>query len=192
MKILVRLADNFTIKRLQETWKKFCKVYSGLGMVWAECKQLWEEGLDDYIRQWWNWLDFIMLSLYLCAISARYAIWYQWVGIFILLFEVLFIFLHTSKCFTPRVQSIELTLLIAFRCEIIQKENHSLRLHTFFSRDLPILPVSTAKFSRDCFCSKGSSEQVESSFDKTSEKLLKFAKKIKVRICLAIHISLYR
>ncbi|XP_045127636.1 transient-receptor-potential-like protein isoform X4 [Portunus trituberculatus] len=41
------------------------------GMVWAECKQLWEEGLTAYIRQWWNWLDFIMLSLYLCTFSLR-------------------------------------------------------------------------------------------------------------------------
>ncbi|XP_072171069.1 transient-receptor-potential-like protein [Diadema setosum] len=42
-----------------------------LGMIWAECKQLWEEGLRAYIRQWWNWLDFIMLSLYLCTFSLR-------------------------------------------------------------------------------------------------------------------------
>ncbi|KAF4524917.1 hypothetical protein B566_EDAN013666, partial [Ephemera danica] len=32
------------------------------GMVWSECKQLWEEGLKAYVRQWWNWLDFIMLQ----------------------------------------------------------------------------------------------------------------------------------
>ncbi|XP_013386796.1 transient-receptor-potential-like protein [Lingula anatina] len=41
------------------------------GFIWAECKQLWEEGLKAYIRQWWNWLDFIMLSLYLCTFSLR-------------------------------------------------------------------------------------------------------------------------
>ena len=41
------------------------------GFIWAECKQLWEEGLKAYVRQWWNWLDFIMLSLYLCTISLR-------------------------------------------------------------------------------------------------------------------------
>jgi transient receptor potential cation channel subfamily C member 4 len=39
--------------------------------VWSECKQLWEEGLQAYVRQWWNWLDFIMLSLYLCTFSLR-------------------------------------------------------------------------------------------------------------------------
>ncbi|XP_076355264.1 transient-receptor-potential-like protein isoform X1 [Tachypleus tridentatus] len=41
------------------------------GMVWAECKQLWEEGIKAYVRQWWNWLDFIMLSLFLTAFSLR-------------------------------------------------------------------------------------------------------------------------
>ncbi|XP_067661619.1 transient-receptor-potential-like protein isoform X1 [Haliotis asinina] len=41
------------------------------GFIWAECKQLWEEGLKAYVRQWWNWLDFIMLSLYLATFSLR-------------------------------------------------------------------------------------------------------------------------
>ena len=40
-------------------------------MIWGECKQLWEEGLKAYIRQWWNWLDFIMLTLYLATFSLR-------------------------------------------------------------------------------------------------------------------------
>ncbi|KAJ8297880.1 hypothetical protein KUTeg_024411 [Tegillarca granosa] len=43
-----------------------------LGFVWSECKQLWDEGLKAYIRQWWNWLDFIMLSLYLATFSLRF------------------------------------------------------------------------------------------------------------------------
>ena len=34
-------------------------------------KQVWEEGLKAYVRQWWNWLDFIMLSLYLSTFSLR-------------------------------------------------------------------------------------------------------------------------
>jgi len=32
---------------------------------------LWEEGFKAYLREWWNWLDFIMLSLYLCTFSLR-------------------------------------------------------------------------------------------------------------------------
>jgi hypothetical protein len=41
------------------------------GFIWGECKQVWDEGLKAYVRQWWNWLDFIMLSLYLCTFSLR-------------------------------------------------------------------------------------------------------------------------
>ncbi|ESO93675.1 hypothetical protein LOTGIDRAFT_177244 [Lottia gigantea] len=47
------------------------------GFIWAECKQLWEEGLRAYIRQWWNWLDFIMLSLYLATFSLRFVAYIQ-------------------------------------------------------------------------------------------------------------------
>ncbi|XP_023225280.1 transient-receptor-potential-like protein [Centruroides sculpturatus] len=47
------------------------------GMVWAECKQLWEEGLKAYVRQWWNWLDFIMLSLYLATFSLKAVAFFQ-------------------------------------------------------------------------------------------------------------------
>ncbi|XP_023238515.1 transient-receptor-potential-like protein isoform X1 [Centruroides sculpturatus] len=47
------------------------------GMVWAECKQLWEEGLKAYVRQWWNWLDFIMLSLYLATFSLKAVAYFQ-------------------------------------------------------------------------------------------------------------------
>ncbi|KJH41533.1 transient-receptor-potential calcium channel protein [Dictyocaulus viviparus] len=42
-----------------------------IGMLWSEIKQLWEEGFTKYVHQWWNWLDFIMICLYLCTISAR-------------------------------------------------------------------------------------------------------------------------
>ncbi|WKX99872.1 hypothetical protein Q1695_014614 [Nippostrongylus brasiliensis] len=42
-----------------------------LGMLWSEIKQLWEEGFTKYVHQWWNWLDFIMICLYLCTISVR-------------------------------------------------------------------------------------------------------------------------
>ncbi|XP_070196707.1 transient-receptor-potential-like protein [Littorina saxatilis] len=47
------------------------------GFVWAECKQLWEEGLRAYVRQWWNWLDFIMLSLYLATFALRIVGFFQ-------------------------------------------------------------------------------------------------------------------
>ncbi|XP_061164348.1 transient-receptor-potential-like protein [Saccostrea echinata] len=48
-----------------------------MGFVWAECKQLWEEGLKAYTRQWWNWLDFLMLSLYIATFSLRLVAYVQ-------------------------------------------------------------------------------------------------------------------
>ncbi|XP_076449975.1 short transient receptor potential channel 6-like [Babylonia areolata] len=41
-----------------------------LGMFWAECKQLWEEGVKGYFSQMWNYMDITMLALY----TAAYAI----------------------------------------------------------------------------------------------------------------------
>ncbi|KAM7535485.1 hypothetical protein Aperf_G00000091743 [Anoplocephala perfoliata] len=41
------------------------------GFVWSEMKQIWEEGFKAYIRQWWNWLDFIMLTLFLTTVGLR-------------------------------------------------------------------------------------------------------------------------
>lgn len=40
-------------------------------MVWSEVKQLWDEGFKKYIHQWWNWLDFIMVSLYVTTFTLR-------------------------------------------------------------------------------------------------------------------------
>ncbi|VDL16916.1 unnamed protein product [Hymenolepis diminuta] len=34
-------------------------------------KQIWEEGFKAYVRQWWNWLDFIMLTLFLTTVGLR-------------------------------------------------------------------------------------------------------------------------
>ena len=52
-----------------------CVIVSGF--IWAECKQLWEEGLKAYITQWWNWLDFIMLSLYMTTLTLRFVAYFQ-------------------------------------------------------------------------------------------------------------------
>uniref|UniRef100_A0A1I7RZV0 ANK_REP_REGION domain-containing protein n=1 Tax=Bursaphelenchus xylophilus TaxID=6326 RepID=A0A1I7RZV0_BURXY len=52
-----------------------------LGMLWSEIKQLWDEGLAKYVFQWWNWLDFCMMCLYLCTIAIRlsgYLIYVAW------------------------------------------------------------------------------------------------------------------
>lgn len=59
-------------------------------MVWAEVKQLWEEGFVKYVSQWWNWLDFIMMALYMSTFALRgsYSTFYL-SKCFVILFAVL-------------------------------------------------------------------------------------------------------
>ncbi|XP_034557797.1 short transient receptor potential channel 4b isoform X2 [Notolabrus celidotus] len=42
-----------------------------LGFIWTEIKQMWDSGLEDYMDDWWNLMDFIMNSLYLATISLK-------------------------------------------------------------------------------------------------------------------------
>uniref|UniRef100_A0A914HB18 Transient receptor ion channel domain-containing protein n=1 Tax=Globodera rostochiensis TaxID=31243 RepID=A0A914HB18_GLORO len=64
-----RAADRGPTPTLIE-WLVFIWV---LGMLWSEIKQMWLEGFTKYIHQWWNWLDFVMVCLYLCTISIRFS-----------------------------------------------------------------------------------------------------------------------
>lgn len=45
--------------------------FSFRGFVWTEIKQMWDSGLEDYIDDWWNLMDFIMNSLYLATIALK-------------------------------------------------------------------------------------------------------------------------
>ncbi|XP_077662743.1 short transient receptor potential channel 4 isoform X5 [Eretmochelys imbricata] len=42
-----------------------------LGFIWGEIKQMWDGGLQDYIHDWWNLMDFVMNALYLATISLK-------------------------------------------------------------------------------------------------------------------------
>lgn len=41
------------------------------GFIWAEVKQMWDGGFQDYVHDWWNLMDFVMNSLYLATISLK-------------------------------------------------------------------------------------------------------------------------
>ncbi|CAO2613157.1 Short transient receptor potential channel 4 [Lemmus lemmus] len=43
----------------------------GKCFIWGEIKQMWDGGLQDYIHDWWNLMDFVMNSLYLATISLK-------------------------------------------------------------------------------------------------------------------------
>ena len=41
------------------------------GLIWAEVKQLWEQGVMEYIYDMWNLLDFTTNALYLATITLK-------------------------------------------------------------------------------------------------------------------------
>ncbi|XP_033631694.1 short transient receptor potential channel 4-like [Asterias rubens] len=42
-----------------------------LGYIWAEVKQLWDMGVTQYQRDWWNSLDYVTNTLYVTVIGLR-------------------------------------------------------------------------------------------------------------------------
>uniref|UniRef100_H2ZXH2 Transient receptor potential cation channel subfamily C member 4 n=1 Tax=Latimeria chalumnae TaxID=7897 RepID=H2ZXH2_LATCH len=51
-----------------------------LGFIWGEIKQMWDGGLQDYIHDWWNLMDFVMNSLYLATISLKIVAYVKYNG----------------------------------------------------------------------------------------------------------------
>uniref|UniRef100_A0A8D2LFY2 Transient receptor ion channel domain-containing protein n=1 Tax=Varanus komodoensis TaxID=61221 RepID=A0A8D2LFY2_VARKO len=41
------------------------------GFFWFECKEVWIEGLRSYLLDWWNFLDIVILSMYLASFVLR-------------------------------------------------------------------------------------------------------------------------
>ncbi|KPP61079.1 transient receptor potential cation channel subfamily c member 2a-like, partial [Scleropages formosus] len=42
-----------------------------IGFFWFECKEVWIEGLRNYLRDWWNIMDMTVLSMYLASFTLR-------------------------------------------------------------------------------------------------------------------------
>lgn len=42
-----------------------------IGFIWAEIKEMWDGGFNEYVHDWWNLMDFAMNSLYLATISLK-------------------------------------------------------------------------------------------------------------------------
>lgn len=50
------------------SWRPSCPLP---GFLWFECKEVWIEGLRSYLLDWWNFLDVVILSLYLASFALR-------------------------------------------------------------------------------------------------------------------------
>ncbi|XP_007892167.1 short transient receptor potential channel 5 [Callorhinchus milii] len=51
-----------------------------LGFIWAEIKEMWDGGFNEYIHDWWNLMDFAMNSLYLATISLKIVAYVKYNG----------------------------------------------------------------------------------------------------------------
>ena len=52
-----------------------CLVTSGL--IWVECKQLYDEGIKAYIQDMWNTLDFVTNSLYMSTYTLKFIAYFR-------------------------------------------------------------------------------------------------------------------
>ncbi|XP_057551588.1 protein XNDC1N isoform X2 [Hippopotamus amphibius kiboko] len=57
--------------RSQSVWETSLHMVWVAGFLWFECKEVWIEGLRSYLLDWWNFLDMVILSLYLAAFALR-------------------------------------------------------------------------------------------------------------------------
>ncbi|XP_041586443.1 putative short transient receptor potential channel 2-like protein isoform X1 [Vulpes lagopus] len=57
--------------RSQTVWETSLHMVWVTGFLWFECKEVWIEGLRSYLLDWWNFLDMVILSLYLAAFALR-------------------------------------------------------------------------------------------------------------------------
>ncbi|XP_045872612.1 putative short transient receptor potential channel 2-like protein isoform X4 [Meles meles] len=57
--------------RSQSVWETSLHMVWVTGFLWFECKEVWIEGLRSYLLDWWNFLDMVILSLYLAAFTLR-------------------------------------------------------------------------------------------------------------------------
>ncbi|XP_068390566.1 short transient receptor potential channel 7 isoform X4 [Eschrichtius robustus] len=62
----------FRVKTTQFSWTEMLIMKWVLGMIWSECKEIWEEGPREYALHLWNLLDFGMLSIFVASFTARF------------------------------------------------------------------------------------------------------------------------
>ncbi|XP_035194810.1 short transient receptor potential channel 7 isoform X3 [Oxyura jamaicensis] len=62
----------FRVKTTQFSWTELLIMKWVLGMIWSECKEIWDEGPREYVLHLWNLLDFGMLSIFVASFTARF------------------------------------------------------------------------------------------------------------------------
>ncbi|CAM4577389.1 unnamed protein product [Leuciscus chuanchicus] len=67
----------FRMKITPFTWMEMLIISWVVGMIWAECKEIWYQGPREYLLEPWNLLDFGMLAIFVTSFIARFmAFWH--------------------------------------------------------------------------------------------------------------------
>ncbi|XP_035240916.1 short transient receptor potential channel 6-like isoform X3 [Anguilla anguilla] len=67
----------FRMKTTPFTWMEMLIISWVVGMIWAECKEIWSQGPREYLLEPWNLLDFGMLAIFVSSFIARFmAFWH--------------------------------------------------------------------------------------------------------------------
>ncbi|XP_031427340.1 short transient receptor potential channel 6a isoform X2 [Clupea harengus] len=69
----------FRMKTTPFTWMEMLIISWVIGMIWAECKEIWSQGPREYLSEPWNMLDFGMLAIFVTSFIARFmAFWHAY------------------------------------------------------------------------------------------------------------------
>lgn len=72
------ISDDVTTKRgAPPTMIEWLILSWVFGLVWNEIKQLWDIGLQDYVSDMWNVIDFVTNALYVATVALRVVAYYQ-------------------------------------------------------------------------------------------------------------------
>ncbi|XP_048091337.1 short transient receptor potential channel 6a [Alosa pseudoharengus] len=79
MTIHDRPTQLFRMKTTPFTWMEILIISWVVGMIWAECKEIWSQGPREYLFEPWNMLDFGMLAIFVASFIARFmAFWHAY------------------------------------------------------------------------------------------------------------------
>ena len=67
--------DFLTYAMVKRTHTYICKcIFFFLGLLWIECKQIYSSGVRDYLLDYYNFMDYTLLSLYLASYALRFIV----------------------------------------------------------------------------------------------------------------------
>uniref|UniRef100_A0A8D0HLP8 Transient receptor ion channel domain-containing protein n=1 Tax=Sphenodon punctatus TaxID=8508 RepID=A0A8D0HLP8_SPHPU len=69
--LVVEHKHEIFLGRNQTVWENSLHMIWVAGFFWYECKEVWIEGLRSYLLDWWNFLDIVILSMYLASFVLR-------------------------------------------------------------------------------------------------------------------------